>query len=52
VLDLHFEKDGTDLFKGWKAEECSANLAAIDTLFGHVGIAVAPRVMTMAEAYA
>lgn len=52
VLDLHFEKDGTDLFKGWKAEECSANLAAIDTLFGNVGIAVAPRVMTMAEAYA
>lgn len=52
VLDLHFEKDGTDLFKGWKAEECSANLAAIDTLFGHVGIAVTPRVMTMAEAYA
>jgi len=52
VLDLHFEKDGTDLFKGWKPEECSANLAAIDTLFGNVGIAVTPRVMTMAEAYA
>jgi len=52
VLDLHFEKDGTDIFKGWKAEECSANLAAIDTLFGNVGIAVTPRVMTMAEAYA
>ncbi|XYJ10678.1 hypothetical protein ACSUZJ_01495 [Telluria sp. B2] len=52
VLDLHFEKDGTDLFKGWKAEERSANLAAIDTLFGHVGIGVTPRVMTMAEAYA
>ena len=51
VLDLHFEKDGTDLFKGWKAEECSANLAAIDVLFGNVGIAVTPRVMTMAEAY-
>jgi len=52
VLDLHFEKDGTDIFKGWTAGECSANLAAIDTLFGHVGIAVTPRVMTMAEAYA
>lgn len=52
VLDLHFEKDGTDIFKGWKAEECSANLAALDTLFGSVGIVVAPRVMSMAEAYA
>ena len=52
VLDLHFEKDGTDLFKGWKAEECSANLAAIDALFGNVGIKVAPRVMSLAEAYA
>lgn len=52
VLDLHFQKDGTDLFKGWKADECSANLAAIDSLFGTVGIKVTPRVMTLAEAYA
>ena len=52
VLDLHFEKDGTDLFKGWKAEECSANLAAIDSLFDKLGIAVTKRVMSMAEAYA
>lgn len=52
VLDLHFQKDGTDLFKGWKTEECTANLAAIDTLFGNVGIKVVPRVMTLAEAYA
>ena len=28
VLDMHFQKDGTDLFKGWKADECAANLAA------------------------
>mgnify|MGYP004532779891 FL=1 len=52
VLDLHFQKDGTDMFKGWKADECSANLAAIDALFGNVGIKVAPRVMSLAEAYA
>ncbi|HEV7816265.1 MAG TPA: hypothetical protein VGP06_14340 [Janthinobacterium sp.] len=52
VLDLHFQKDGTDLFKGWKSEECSANLAAIETLFGGVGIAITPRVMSLAEAYA
>ena len=52
VLDLHFQKDGTDLFKGWKAEETSANLAAIEALFAQVGITVTPRVMTLAEAYA
>jgi hypothetical protein len=52
VLDLHFEKDGTDVFKGWKPEECSANLAALGSLFGKLGINIATRVMSMAEAYA
>jgi hypothetical protein len=52
VLDLHFHKDGTDLFKGWKAEECEANLAAINALFNGVGITITPRVMSLAEAYA
>ncbi len=52
VLDLHFQKDGSDLFKGWKSEECTANLAAIDALFKELGISIAPRVMTLAEAYA
>lgn len=52
VLDLHFQKDGTDLFKGWKTEECAANLAAIDALFADIGITVVPRVMSLAEAYA
>lgn len=52
VLDLHFQKDGTDLFKGWKAEECEANMALINKLFGDVGITVTPRVMSLAEAYA
>ena len=52
VLDLHFEKDGTDLFKGWKPDECSANLAALNSLFGKLGIQIATRVMSMAEAYA
>lgn len=52
VLDLHFQKDGTDLFKGWKAEECEANLAAITSLFSGIGITIAPRVMSLAEAYA
>ncbi len=52
VLDLHFQKNGTDLFNGWKSEECTENLAAIEALFSTVGIKVAPRVMTLAEAYA
>ncbi len=52
VLDLHFQKNGTDLFQGWKAEECVENLAAIEALFSGIGITIAPRVMTLAEAYA
>jgi hypothetical protein len=49
---MHFQKDGTDLFKGWKADECASNLAALDALFGNYGISVTPRVMSLAEAYA
>lgn len=52
VLDMHFQKAGTDLFQGWKSEECAANLAAIGALFSDMGIQVVPRVMTLAEAYA
>lgn len=52
VLDLHFQKNGTDLFNGWKAEEGAANMAALEELFAAAGIKIAPRVMTLAEAYA
>ena len=52
VLDLHYQKNGTDLFNGWKTDECTANLAAIDALFATVDIKITPRVMTLAEAYA
>ena len=52
VLDLHFQKNGSDLFNGWKTDECANNLAAIDSLFDKVGVKVNPRVMTLAEAYA
>ena len=52
VLDLHFHKDGTDLFKGWKPEENAANMAIITKVFGDVGITTPPRVMSLAEAYA
>jgi hypothetical protein len=52
VLDLHFQKNGTDLFNGWKTEECATNLAAIAALFSGIGLAATPRVMSLAEAYA
>ncbi|WP_426167128.1 hypothetical protein [Pseudoduganella sp. R-34] len=52
VLDLHFQKDGTDLFNGWKAEEAEANMAIINKIFGDIGVAITPRVMSLAEAYA
>ncbi len=52
VLDLHFQKKGSDLFDGWKSDEQVANLAAIEALFAGIGIKIAPRVMTLAEAYA
>jgi hypothetical protein len=52
VLDMHFQKNGTDLFNGWKTEECAVNMAAIEELFKGIGLTIAPRVMTLAEAYA
>ncbi len=52
VLDMHFQKNGTDLFNGWKTEESVANMAAIEALFAGIGLTIAPRVMSLAEAYA
>jgi hypothetical protein len=52
VVDMHFQKNGTDLFNGWKTEECATNLAAIEALFSGIGVKTTPRVMSLAEAYA
>lgn len=52
VLDLHFHKHGSDLFQGWNSAECAANLASLAALFAANGVTIAPRVMTLAEAYA
>lgn len=52
VLDVHFEKKGTDLFNGWTAAESVVNLAAIVSLFSEHGVTVTPRVMSLSEAYA
>ncbi len=52
VVDLHYQKDGTDLFHGWKDAEREANLSQLTALFATVGVAIVPRVMELAEAYA
>lgn len=51
VLDVVYQKPGTDLFQGWTNTEKEANLAAIETMLGGFNIKVTPRVMSMAEAY-
>ena len=52
VLDVHYQKKGSDLFEGWTTDESTVNLAAITSLFSEHGITVAPRVMSLSEAYA
>lgn len=51
IVDFHYHKPGTDIFEGWKNDECETNLRAIADLLGSIGIKVAPRVMSLAEAY-
>ena len=51
VLDVVYQKPGTDLFQGWSNAEKEANLAAIESMHGGFDIKVTPRVMSMAEAY-
>ncbi len=52
VMDMHFQKNGTDLFQGWKDNEREENMQHIERIFGAVGISITPRVMSLAEAYA
>jgi hypothetical protein len=52
VRDLHFMKKGTDKFDGWTDAEREENMKQIEEMFQAVGIAIAPRVMKLAEAYA
>jgi len=51
VLDLLYQKPGTDIFQGWTNAEREANLQAIETVLGGYDIKVTPRVMTLAEAF-
>lgn len=52
VLDVHYEKKGSDLFDGWTGAESVANLAALTSLFVEQGVTINPRVMSLSEAYA
>lgn len=51
IVDLHFQKAGTDIFEGWTAAEKAANLEAMGQIFTSLGIDFKPRVMTLAEAF-
>lgn len=51
VVDLHFQKPGTDIFEGWTAAEKEANLQQMDDIFARHGIKAEPRVMSLAEAF-
>jgi hypothetical protein len=51
IIDLHFQKVGTDIFEGWTAAEKDANLAAMEQVFGGFNIKITPRVMSLAEAF-
>ncbi|HYD94811.1 MAG TPA: hypothetical protein VEC01_05760 [Noviherbaspirillum sp.] len=51
IVDLHFQKAGTDIFDGWTAAEKEANLQKMEEVFGSFNIKVTPRVMSLAEAF-
>lgn len=51
VVDLHFQKKGSDIFDGWTDAERAANLQAIDSVLGGFNIKATPRVMSLAEAF-
>jgi hypothetical protein len=51
VLDLHFQKPGTDIFQGWSNAERELNLQLIERVLADFGIKTTPRVMTISEAF-
>jgi len=51
IVDLHFQKAGTDIFDGWTAAEKDANLQTMEEVFSSFNIKCTPRVMTLAEAF-
>lgn len=51
IIDLHFQKAGTDIFEGWTNAEREANLQNITDVMAGFSIKINPRVMTLAEAF-
>lgn len=51
IIDLHFQKAGTDIFEGWTEAEKAANLDAMEKMFGSFQVTIHPRVMSLAEAF-
>jgi hypothetical protein len=51
IVDLHYQKPGTDIFDGWTNAERDANLQAIEQVLSGFDIKVTPRVMSLAEAF-
>lgn len=51
IIDLHFQKAGTDIFEGWTDAERTANLDAMEKMFNSFSIKAHPRVMSLAEAF-
>lgn len=51
IVDMHFQKAGTDIFEGWTAAEKEANLAQLAEALGKFNIQFTPRVMSLAEAF-
>jgi hypothetical protein len=51
IIDLHFQKPGTDIFDGWTDGERAANLDAMEKMFAGFNVKVSPRVMPFTEAF-
>jgi len=51
IIDLHFQKAGTDIFEGWTNVEREMNLSNIEQMLAGFNIKVTPRVMSLAEAF-
>lgn len=51
IVDLHYQKAGTDIFEGWTSDERDANLQAIEQVLAGFNVKAAPRVMSLAEAF-
>lgn len=51
IVDLHFQKVGTDIFEGWTNIEREKNLMNIAEVMARFDIKIHPRVMSLAEAF-